>query len=210
MAPSQPGPLWPPGVSPPRGSVPAMSPGASGRKWRPPGGEEGVPLPGPGCLLRSPAWSPGSQPGSGCRLEVLGSGADSPFLEMAESSGRTRGAWRLQHSYRFTWAPEFGLIRLQDWKWKDIRWEGGGGGHCLQGSLHCLSPLLHVWPLPKRRPEPCTIDQPPHPSSQSLTPAPKLWIRPVSQPLCLKSPAWDQKSPDSGLAPSNMSGLLEM
>lgn len=169
VAPSQPGPLWPPGVSPPRGSVPAMSPGAAGRKWRPPGGEEGVPLPGPGCLLRSPAWSPGSQPGSGCCLEVLGSGADSPFLAMAESPGRTRGAWRLQHSYRFTWAPEFGLIRLQVWKWKDIRW-GGGAVDIVSRAPSTVSLLSCMCgPSLSADPSPAPLTSPPAPPLFSVS-----------------------------------------
>ena len=142
----------------------------------PPGGEEGVPLPGPGCLLRSPAWSPGSQPGSGCCLEVLGSGADSPFLAMAESPGRTRGAWRLQHSYRFTWALELGLIRLQDWKCKDVSrgWTLSPG-----------QPPLSCGPSLSADPSPAPLTTPPHTPLFSVSIPSPLTLDPPSLPASL-------------------------
>lgn len=74
-------------------SPPRRGPGEEARLWPEegaPGRDEGVPLPGPGCLLRGPGLAPRSQPGFGCCLGALESGADSPFLARAESPGRAR------------------------------------------------------------------------------------------------------------------------
>lgn len=168
---------------------------ASAGSGGPPGREEGVRLPRPRSLVRGPAWNYGSQPGSVCCMEILGSGEDSPFPARAESLGRARGAWRLQHSDQLTWVRELGLIRRQEWKWKGVR--GRGGGHGPQCSLHrrspsfpecgALSPTTDRSPTPLTRPaSPLLLSLYPGPLNSGSAQSPSLTVR--NQLLGIQSP----------------------